>query len=69
MKASLCPMNMSTRGAGLRSQASALTVSHFQNAISDTDAILGVLFSKGTLRGDNLRSFTLKSSGRSSGIS
>ena len=30
----------------LRSQASALTKPHFQDTVSDTDAILGVLVSK-----------------------
>ena len=47
MKASLCPI--STQGAVLRRRASALTVPHFHDAVGDTDTILSVLISNGSL--------------------
>jgi len=67
MKAGSCLI--STRGALLRSQASLLTVTHFLDAVSDTNAILGVLISKELPNGTVLGLVTLKSSGRSSGMS
>jgi len=47
MKANVCPI--STQDALLRSWASALTVPHFHDAVSNADAILNALISNESL--------------------